>query len=151
MAERRQAFTGTGSSEEELAELRSASERILERSADGKRYAVENELARGGMGVINVVYDKDLRRISAMKYMPPETAKDESRVRAFVEEARVTAQLEHPNIVPIHDIGIVDETGTPYYAMKLIDGEPLNRIIFKVARGDPEYVEEFHRLALLNI
>jgi eukaryotic-like serine/threonine-protein kinase len=151
MPERRQAFTGTGASDEELELLRSASERILERSKSGKRYTVEKELARGGMGVINVVYDQDLRRISAMKYMPPETARDETRVQAFVEEARVTAQLEHPNIVPIHDIGIVDETATPYYAMKLIDGEPLNRIIAKISRGVPEYVEQYHRMALLNI
>ena len=151
MAERGRAFTGEDTNEHERNLLRATSKRILQRSEAGKRYVVEKELARGGMGVINVVYDQDLRRISAMKYMPPETAKDENRVRAFVEEARVTAQLEHPNIVPIHDIGIVDATSTPYYAMKLINGEPLSQIIRKISRRDPDYEEQYHRIALLNI
>ena len=72
------------------------------------------------MGVVNVVFDQDLGRISAMKVLPPAGAAARRTFREFVSEARLTAQLEHPNIVPIHEIGLLQESGCPFYTMKKV-------------------------------
>ena len=135
----------------ERRRLERVCESMLARRHPANRYLVQRELARGGMGVINVVLDQDLRRTSAMKVMPPKIAMDETRLRQFVEEARVTAQLEHPNIVPIHDIGIHPETRTPFYAMKLVEGQPFNKVLDLLEHGGPEARESYGREALLDV
>lgn len=76
---------------------------------------------RGGMGRILIVYDQYLKRDVALKELHPEVAEDESIVRRFIGEAEITAQLEHPGIVPIHTLDL-DKDGFPYYTMKLIKG-----------------------------
>ena len=138
-----------GQHQVELA--RQMSEQILLRSQPGGRYFVEQELARGAMGVIYLVYDQDLRRTSAMKLVSSELAEDGQRLQSFVDEARVTAQLEHPNIVPVHEIGVLDESGGPYYTMKRVEGEGLHQIINRLAEGDPAYVAWYTRHRLLDI
>lgn len=135
----------------EKRRLENISRGMLQRQHGGDRYLVRRELARGGMGVINVVYDQDLRRVSAMKVMPRKLASNETRLRSFVEEARLTAQLEHPNIVPIHDIGLHPETRTPFYAMKLIEGQPFNEILDMLAQASPEERDAYPRESLLDI
>lgn len=61
-------------------------------------------MARGGMGVVLMARDREIRREIAMKVML--SSDDESRRVRFVEEALVTGQLEHPNIVPVHELGV---------------------------------------------
>ncbi|WP_411845930.1 protein kinase [Roseibacillus persicicus] len=102
------------------------------------RYRVEEEIARGGMGVVLRVTDGDLGRTLAMKRMasaPDETmgGAEASRFARFMEEAQVTAQLDHPAIVPVHDLGF-DEDGTGWYTMKLVEGRDLGQV-FDLARG----------------
>jgi serine/threonine protein kinase len=60
----------------------------------------------------------------------------------FADEVRAVGQLEHPNIVPVHDVGI-DETGQHYLVMKYVQGETLESIIEHLAAGDPSYVARF--------
>jgi eukaryotic-like serine/threonine-protein kinase len=124
---------------------------LLQREHPDGRYGLQAELARGGMGVIYVVHDQDLRRISAVKIITPELAADRRRMQAFIREARLTAQLEHPNIVPVHEIGIIAELGTPFYTMKRVQGEVLHDIINKLTEGDAPYQERFNRHRLLDI
>jgi serine/threonine-protein kinase len=126
-------------------------QRLLNRERQHGRYIVRDQLARGGMGVIYTVYDQDLRRTTAMKVLPPQILHQEPKVSAFIEESRITAQLEHPNIVPIHEIGVIEGSSLPYYTMKLIDGEPLTNVIKMVAREDPDYVRHYTRHRLLDI
>ncbi|GHT22904.1 hypothetical protein FACS189419_06110 [Planctomycetales bacterium] len=83
---------------------------------------------KGGMGRILVAYDQHLKREVALKELHPEVAGDESIVRRFVGEAEITAQLEHPGVVPIHYLGS-DRDGLPYYTMKMIRGETLQEAI----------------------
>ena len=123
-------------------------QRLLNRERQHGRYIVRDQLARGGMGVIYTVYDQDLRRTTAMKVLPPQILHQEPKVSSFIEESRITAQLEHPNIVPIHEIGVIEGSSLPYYTMKLIDGEPLTNVIRMVAREDPDYVRH---LSLIHI
>jgi len=135
----------------EIDSARQLAVEVLERSKAGGRYVVREELARGGMGVINEVYDQDLRRISAMKVIASEMMHDKRRVMSFISEGRITAQLEHPNIVPVHELGVVDTTGCPFYTMKLVEGEPLHRIINRLMRGEPAYVRTYTRQHMLDI
>ncbi|MDR2756861.1 MAG: serine/threonine protein kinase [Planctomycetaceae bacterium] len=83
---------------------------------------------KGGMGRILIAYDQYLKRDIALKELHPEVAEDESIVRRFIGEAEITAQLEHPGIVPIHTLGL-DKSGNPYYTMKLIKGHTLQEAI----------------------
>jgi serine/threonine-protein kinase len=87
------------------------------------------EISRGGMGMIRRVYDTRMQRAQAVKIIDPGLAEhDEMRAR-FLDEARITGQLDHPNIVPVHDL-ILDESGEPSaFAMKLVDGKTLTDTI----------------------
>ncbi len=89
--------------------------------ARAQRFELGNELGRGGMGKVVAARDVSLRRSVAIKQMLSDNELDLDR---FEREVRITAELEHPSIVPIHDVG-VDEAGRPYYVMRQIRGEPL--------------------------
>src|SRR5688572_1718072 len=84
------------------------------------RYRIDEEIGRGGTGVVFRAFDQDLSREFALKVMLRE-GDIEDDVR-FVEEARGTARLQRPAIVPIHDIG-VGEDGRVFFAMKLVRGQ----------------------------
>jgi len=99
------------------------------------RYEPLTLLGVGGMGEISLVRDNDIDRQVALKRLLPELDNSDAVAR-FVDEIRVTGQLEHPNIVPIHDVG-VDEEGRYYFVMKYVDGETLESIIDRLAAGDP--------------
>ena len=91
------------------------------RQADG-RYEVMGELARGGMGAVLSAVDNDLGRTVAMKVILG-SQDGEARVR-FLREAQIHGQLEHPNIVPVHELG-TDSLSRLYFTMKLVRGESL--------------------------
>ena len=83
---------------------------------------------KGGMGMVHIAYDKFLKREVALKELFKDSTADESIVHRFIVEAEITAQLEHPGIVPIHSLGL-DIHGNPYYTMKLIRGKTLQEAI----------------------
>jgi len=88
------------------------------------RYSLERELGRGGMGVVYLANEVDLDRPVAIKLLPPERAANERLKARFLQEARTSAKLSHPNIVPIH---AVDEAGGfVFFAMAYVDGETLS-------------------------
>lgn len=87
------------------------------------RYLDKLEIAGGGFSVIYKVYDRRLRREVAMKQFDEEIMYSEE-IQRFLEEAQITAQLEHPNIVPVYDQG-VNEDGVPYIILKLVKGVTL--------------------------
>jgi WD40 repeat protein/tRNA A-37 threonylcarbamoyl transferase component Bud32 len=89
--------------------------------------AQEGEIARGGMGAIKKVRDEALHRDLAMKVMLPDRESDAIYVHRFLEEAQVTAQLDHPGVVPVHQLGRAPD-GRLYFTMKLVKGRTLSRI-----------------------
>ncbi len=91
---------------------------------DRTRYKVDGELARGGLGRILRARDVHLDRQVAIKEMLSVGGDAERR---FVREALITARLEHPAIVPVHDAGRGAD-GAPFYAMKLVGGRPLAEV-----------------------
>jgi serine/threonine-protein kinase len=84
------------------------------------------ELARGGMGRIHPATDRNLLRHVALKRLDRKLARESFYRDGFVAEAQITGQLEHPNIVPVHELAI-DESGVPYFTMKLVRGVSLDR------------------------
>jgi WD40 repeat protein len=82
---------------------------------------MQGEIARGGLGRIIQAHDQRLRRPVALKQLLRPRATDEAR---FFREALLTARLEHPSIIPVHDAGIAHD-GSPFYAMKLVGGRSL--------------------------
>jgi tetratricopeptide (TPR) repeat protein len=106
----------------------------------GGRYRILDEIGRGGMGRVFRALDVDLGREVALKVVDLEPgAGAEARERRaylerFLSEAQVTAQLEHPAIVPLHDIGI-DRTGQLYYTMKRVEGRTLESWIAEWRAG----------------
>jgi serine/threonine protein kinase len=82
------------------------------------------EIGRGGMGIVYEVEDTRLERRLALKVLSPELCGDAAAQRMWAE-ARITAKLEHPGIVPVHDAGVLPD-GRVYYAMKLVRGQRLD-------------------------
>jgi len=100
----------------------------------------EGEIARGGMGSIRRLYDTDLRRHVALKVIDPRFADDAQLRRRFVNEARITGVLGHPNIVPVHDL-VMNAGGPPTYTMRLVDGRKLSELIdTQASRRDLELI-----------
>jgi hypothetical protein len=110
-------------------------------------YSVKAEIARGGMGKIFSAEDPLLKRMVALKVS---TVGDRTQDAKFSLEAEVLAALEHPNIVPIHNLGVNAE-GRPFYSMKLIQGRTLQWIIKQLAAGDPETEAAYTRQRLLAL
>lgn len=94
----------------------------------GTRLRVDAEVARGGFGAIQAVHDAVLERTLAKKSLLAAGRDNPILVRAFLREASITAQLDHPNIVPVHDFG-VDAEGQLYFTMKLVRGQTLEQRI----------------------
>ena len=101
---------------------------------DGPRYKQLKKLGAGGMGEVALVEDRDIGRAVAVKRLF-EDAMGPASVARFVDEVRTVGNLEHPNIVPIHDVG-VDEQGRYFFVMKYVDGETLESIIERLRAGD---------------
>ncbi len=102
------------------------------------RYIVLREIARGGMGRIVEAVDRDLRRTVAMKLVP-QSSMNRRSVEQFLQEAQITAQLEHPGVVPVYDLGRLRVDGEPhlYYTMKRVPGRPLSASI-RALHAEPD-------------
>lgn len=123
---------------------------LISRSGAETKYIYDKELGRGGMGAVFSTVDQDVRRKVAMKVMLPGAAGSPAHIKRFLEEAQITGQLEHPNIVPVHEVGI-DEESKIYFTMKLVRGENLEAIIGKIADGDTAYARKFSLGVLLQL
>ena len=114
--------------------VRPRSPELPETNGQPMRYHLVGELARGGMGVILKGRDVDLGRDLAIKVILDEHRDAPEIVRRFVEEAQIGGQLQHPGIVPVHELGRLPD-GRLYIAMKLIRGRTLAALLED--RGGP--------------
>src|SRR6185436_19047463 len=87
----------------------------------------EGEIGAGGTATVRKMYDPSLRRRVAMKTLSTDLAGNPRAQRDFVQEAEITAQLEHPNIIPIHELAMVD--GRASFSMRLIRGQTLQQAV----------------------
>ena len=124
------------------------------------RYRVRGEVARGGMGMILKVWDEDLRRNLAMKVVMEPTGDGTTTSKAesvnpktlgrFLEEAQVTGQLDHPGIVPVHELGL-DSEGRVFFTMRLVRGKDLAAIFEMVKTGEEGWSQTRALWAMLKV
>jgi len=91
------------------------------------KYELLEVLGRGGMGVVYRAYDAALQREVALKTLPAGDSIHPEETARLLREARTAGALDHPGIVPIHDVGVVD--GVPYLAMACLRGKTLDRLL----------------------
>jgi serine/threonine-protein kinase len=116
-----------------------------------RRIRVTEELGRGAMCYVVLGKDVRLGRELALKVLPlPRRELPRVELARFVEEAQITAQLEHPNIVPVHDLGL-DPADRAYFSMKRIRGRSLETILEQKTQGDRKTLEEFGLRRLLDV
>src|SRR5262249_42999507 len=129
------------------------SERALDRLSDmfrapdvnGTRYEILSELGRGGMGIVYLARDTALDREVDLKVVDgADGGTGSGSPAALAHEARILAQLEHPGIVPVHDVGELPD-GRVYYAMRRVRGERLDRWL-AAGRDLPERLTVFLRV-----
>ncbi|TVR43945.1 MAG: hypothetical protein EA402_08350 [Planctomycetota bacterium] len=101
------------------------------------RFELRSELGVGGQGLVLSVFDRDCGRIQAFKILH-EHRSDRDGIARFIHEAQVMAQLEHPGVVPIHDLNVLPD-GTLYYSMKRVDGSVLADRISQLAHPENRF------------
>src|SRR3984957_11721584 len=105
-------------------------------------YRVLESLGGGGMGIVYSARDTILDRSVALKFLPPDSTKDQPTLDRFLREARAAAALNHPNICTIHEIA--DYDGQPFIVMELMEGKTLKHII----EGKPLLVDRILELSI---
>lgn len=115
----------------------SAAQSTVELTGDSRTYEVIEQIGRGGMGIVYRVWDARLNRQLAMKRLLKDERQDTTAAQRravnsdalsrFVREAELTARLDHPGVVPIHDIG-TDAAGRLFFTMRLVEGKRLDQV-----------------------
>ncbi|MCA9571820.1 MAG: hypothetical protein KC656_28480, partial [Myxococcales bacterium] len=110
---------------------------IPEPSTPEKRYLDLGRIGIGGMGEVRRVRDTVLNRFVAMKVLRPELATKRAAVMRFIAEAQATAQLQHPGMVPVHDIGQLGD-GRWFFTMKELQGDTLEEAmrLYRAGQAD---------------
>jgi serine/threonine protein kinase len=117
---------------------------------DGVKYKVITTIGRGGMGVVMQARDLRIRRTVAMKVIKTEHQFSRENVLRFVDEAQLTGQLEHPNIIPVYELG-TDEQGEIFYTMKYVKGITLDNVLRGLQNGRQQMIEKYSLGTLLTI
>jgi serine/threonine-protein kinase len=113
--------------------------RVVHEGAE--RYRFVKRIGAGGMGEVERAEDVDIGRPVAIKRLLPGAATPEGLAR-FVDEVRIVGTLEHPNVVPVHDVGI-DAEGRYFFVMKYVEGDTLETTIEKLQARDPQALAEY--------
>jgi serine/threonine protein kinase/formylglycine-generating enzyme required for sulfatase activity len=95
----------------------------------GGRYRIDQELGRGGRGVVFKAFDQELEVYIAIKFLPPELTADTAAVEELKREAKAAMMLSHPNIVRLHNFE--DMSGYKFITMEYIDGPTLDEILMR--------------------
>jgi serine/threonine protein kinase len=112
----------------------------------GRRYELRVEIARGGMGRVVEALDTVLGRTVAIKEV---IGTDDELIARFERETRITARLEHPSIVPVHDAGR-NANGAPFYVMRKVSGKPLDQLVREAGTLNDRLALLPHMLAAAN-
>ena len=114
------------------------------------KYSQMKPMAKGGRGELFSAWDNLLGRLVAVKMLKGDLAEDETERRRFLREARVTAQLAHPNTVPVYEVGRADD-GSLYFTMKRLLGEDLFNIVKRLQERHYSTQREFRIPRLVEI
>ena len=95
---------------------------------DGRRYVLGDELGTGGSGRVVAARDREIGRTIALKTLKSGVDAGKSELRRFLQEARVTGQLEHPSVIPVYDLGALAD-GQPFYTMRVVERRSLREVL----------------------
>jgi len=104
----------------------------------------------GGVGAVFSAHEPGLNREVALKILRPQYRNQAERIEWFIREARATAQIDHPNIPPVHRMGVFDDVGV-YFTMKRVEGETLRVILRKLNEDQEGYRRTYTLHRLLEI
>jgi tetratricopeptide (TPR) repeat protein len=99
-------------------------------------YTLKRQIGRGGMGVVYEAWQGSLERRVALKVLPAGIAAENCAFLRFMKEAKIAAQLHHPNVVAVYGMGV--EQNTPYFAMEYVEGETLAQVLARVEDAAPD-------------
>ena len=123
---------------------------VLPELADGAaRYTIGEVIAEGGMGFVVEAVDDNIGRTVAMKQLHGRHEPNPGLQLRFVEEAQITGQLQHPNIVPVHELGVRAD-GSLFFTMKRVRGRTLREVIKGLRNRDENDERAFGRVRLLQ-
>jgi len=135
-----------------MADEPEGAQQLIRRISEGRepRYRFGEEVGKGGHGRVTVAYDSWIGRRVALKRLRKGSKASPREVARFLEEVQITGQLEHPNIVPVHDLGLFDNDEV-FFTMKLVEGRTLEETLKALKRGDPATRKEYGRVRLLQV
>ena len=136
--------------QEDLHQTQTTSTEALTDSTADTRYIPLKKIRDGGMKTIWEVKDTRTQRTLAMALIQPERIASQDDIESFLHEARLTAHLQHPHILPIYDIAL-EKNGNPYFTMKLLRGETLEAILHRLQQHDLETEKKYSLTYLLDI
>lgn len=117
---------------------------------DGLKYKNLKLLGMGGMGIVYSAEDPTLERQVALKILREPFRNKRDQIAKFVNEARITARIDHPNIVSVHQLGVNEQRGV-YFSMRRISGETLQNAIKRLREKDEEALRSYTLQRLLDI
>lgn len=117
---------------------------------DGSEYRNMQLLGMGGMGIVYSADDPTLQRQVALKILREPYRQNRELIAKFVNEARITARIDHPNIAAVHQLGVNKHLGV-YFSMRRISGETLQAALRRLRENDPEARHIYTRSRLLDI
>lgn len=118
---------------------------------DVARYAGFLRVGKGGSGLVRSCRDPHLGRIVAIKTLHPHLSTSAFHRSRFIQEARIMAQLEHPNVVPVHELGVDEKEASVYFTMKRVEGATLLQVVKALHEKADEYTERFSPARLLDV
>jgi serine/threonine protein kinase/tetratricopeptide (TPR) repeat protein len=117
---------------------------------EGKKYKVLGTIGRGGMGVVHQARDLRIVRNVAMKVIKTSSQFSRENVLRFVDEAQLTGQLQHPNIIPVYELGL-DDYGEVFYTMKYVRGTTLDQVLRRIREREEVAIQKFPLATLLTV
>jgi serine/threonine protein kinase/formylglycine-generating enzyme required for sulfatase activity len=115
-----------------------------------KRFSQIHTIGLGGIGTVMSAYEPQLDRDLAIKMLRPAYRDNRNSINRFIQEARATAHVAHPNIVPVYELGIFKEIG-PFFTMKRVEGVTLQHVLKRLDENEEKYVKKYTLRELLNV
>ncbi len=115
-----------------------------------KRFSQIHTIGLGGIGTVMSAYEEHLDRDLAIKMLRPAFRNSLNSINRFIQEARATAHIAHPNIVPVYELGVFEDTG-PFFTMKRVEGVTLQHVLKRLNENSPKYIKKYTLRSLLNI
>ena len=110
----------------------------IRNSVPSSHYAKVRTIGLGGVGLVVSAHDPNLDRDVAVKMLRGESKNKLPDIERFVREARATADIEHPNVIPVHEMGVMDGVGV-YFTMKKVKGDNFHTVIESLKKGEKDY------------